>query len=136
MRPPAVIISVDGSSEWITPAPAVIHCTSPGPRRPALPAESWCCMPPARRYVTVWKPRLVGVELAANAVIGFTCVAAAAALAVVLWRRRRERATGATRPSAPYVALAVFLLASGLTHLFDVWVIWRPLYWIDSLLRI
>ena len=36
-----------GISECTTPAPAVIHCTSPGPMEPAWPWESLCCILPS-----------------------------------------------------------------------------------------
>ena len=31
----------------MSPRPAVIHCTPPGPMVPLLPQESWCCILPA-----------------------------------------------------------------------------------------
>ena len=39
--------STTGISEWMSPRPAVIHCTPPGPMVPLLPQESWCCILPA-----------------------------------------------------------------------------------------
>jgi len=90
-----------------------------------------------RGHCYLWKPRLVGVELAANLFIAVVCLVAATTLAVVLVRQRQARAPdSAPAPRTPYAALAIFLLASGLTHLFDVWVIWRPLYCIDVLFRV
>ena len=39
--------STTGISEWMSPRPAVIHWTPPGPMVPLLPQESWCCILPA-----------------------------------------------------------------------------------------
>jgi len=57
MRPPVFWNSGSGISEWTTPSPAVIHWTSPGVSAPACPRESRWRIAPARRYVTVSKPR-------------------------------------------------------------------------------
>ena len=39
--------STMGISEWMSPRPAVIHWTPPGPMVPWLPQESLCCILPA-----------------------------------------------------------------------------------------
>mmetsp|Transcript_56131 Transcript_56131/g.155430 ORF Transcript_56131/g.155430 Transcript_56131/m.155430 type:complete len:252 (-) Transcript_56131:220-975(-) len=44
-------------SAWLMPRPAVIHCTSPPPKRPALPSESVWSIQPLRVTVIVSKPR-------------------------------------------------------------------------------
>src|ERR1017187_2608857 len=46
-----------GSSRWMMPRPAGIHCTSPGPSTPALPRLSPCSSAPSSTIVTVSRPR-------------------------------------------------------------------------------
>ncbi len=41
-RPPLAIMSCGGSSECMTPDPAVIHCVAPSVMIPPPPVESMC----------------------------------------------------------------------------------------------
>jgi hypothetical protein len=77
----------------------------------------------------LWQPELLGLEALSNGLIALSYFALASALAY-LTRSIRDRPV---RLAA--LALLVFMVACGLTHLLDVWVIWRPLYWLDGLLR-
>ena len=51
------VLSIGNISECTTPSPAVIHWTSPGPKRAADPSESEWSMKPLRMTVMVSKPR-------------------------------------------------------------------------------
>ena len=57
IRPPRRVSSSSWYSSWKIPAPAVIHCTSPGPMTPACPALSRWATAPSQASVTVSKPR-------------------------------------------------------------------------------
>jgi hypothetical protein len=78
-----------------------------------------------RGHCYLWKPSLVGLHVLANALLGFAFVAVAVAV-VRAARHKRE---------LPLRIVGALLLVAGLTHLSDVWVIWRPLYWLDGVLR-
>lgn len=84
-------------------------------------------MPRGHEYL--WTPKLLILEGASNFVIALAC----AVLAVGMARRRRA-GRGALAPRA-WTALAIFLLLAAWMHLFDVYLIWAPLYWLDGAVR-
>jgi hypothetical protein len=77
----------------------------------------------------LWKPKLLGLEIGANSIIALSGLAIAVTLAW-LARRARERSVRLL-----YRALGAVIALSAVTHLFDIWVIWRPLYWMDGAVR-
>ena len=81
-------------------------------------------MPRGHEYF--WTPALLILEAGANLTI-------AAAAVAVGWRLIRGR--GAPLPPRGRRALVLFGILLAVAHLFDVWLIWAPLYWLDALVR-
>lgn len=84
-------------------------------------------MPHGHCYL--WKPALVGLQVVSNLLIGLAYVAITVTL-VYLVRRIRNIPF-----QWMYLAFSVFIVTCGMTHFFDVWVIWTPSYWLDGSLR-
>ncbi len=81
-------------------------------------------MPRGHEYF--WTPKLLVLQGGANLLIAMGLIG-------VVWRV--ARLGGAPLPARgrrPLIGFGVFLAAA---HLFDVWVIWAPLYWLDALVR-
>ncbi|HVY38606.1 MAG TPA: hypothetical protein VHM31_11745 [Polyangia bacterium] len=79
-----------------------------------------------RGHEVLWTPALLILEAGANLTI-------AAAAVAVAWRLLRLRARPLPlRGRRALVLLGIFLAVA---HLFDVWLIWAPLYWLDALVR-
>jgi hypothetical protein len=74
-----------------------------------------------------WTPKLLLLEGGSNLVLAIAGFVLATA-----FLRRRARAVPSGR-TWTMLALAVALAA--VTHLFDLWLIWAPLYWLDALVR-
>jgi hypothetical protein len=81
-------------------------------------------MPRGHEYL--WTPRLLVLEGCANLLIAMGIVAVVGRIA------RRGEAPLPARGRRMLVAFGIFL---AVTHLFDVWLIWAPLYWLDGLVR-
>ena len=81
-------------------------------------------MPRGHEYF--WTPKLLVLEGCANLLIAMGIVAVVGRIA------RRGEAPLPPRGRRLLVLLGIFLAA---THLFDVWLIWAPLYWLDALVR-
>jgi signal transduction histidine kinase len=84
-------------------------------------------MPHGHCYL--WEPALVWLQVLANGSIAFAYITIFATL-VVLVRRIDDIPF-----QWMYVAFAVFIVTCGVTHLFDVYVIWNPAYWMDGTVR-
>ena len=80
-------------------------------------------MPHGHCYL--WEPPLVVLEVATNASIGLAYLAISLTL-VHLVRRVRDLPF-----QWVYVAFGLFIVTCGFTHFMDVWVIWRPHYWLE-----
>jgi hypothetical protein len=81
-----------------------------------------------RGHEYLWTPKLMILEGGANLVL-------ALAAAGIAWRLWRGRAAGAALPARGRRGLVLFGIFLAATHLFDVWLIWAPLYWLDALVR-
>ncbi len=81
-------------------------------------------MPRGHEYL--WTPAVLILEAGANLII-------AAAAVAVAWRL--VRLGGAPLPPRGRRALVLLGIFLALAHLFDVWLIWAPLYWLDALVR-
>jgi len=81
-----------------------------------------------RGHEVLWTPGLLVLQGGANLTI-------AAGTLAVAWRLGRAGAAGRPLPARGWrlvVGLGILLAAA---HLFDVWLIWAPLYWLDALVR-
>ena len=84
-------------------------------------------MPHGHCYL--WRPSLLWLQVVANGLIGLSYVAISVTIAHLVRRGHYVPFKGMA------VAFGVFIVSCGLTHLFDVYVIWYPVYWIDGALR-
>ncbi|MFN7133878.1 MAG: histidine kinase dimerization/phospho-acceptor domain-containing protein, partial [Myxococcales bacterium] len=84
-------------------------------------------MPHGHCYL--WKPALVWLQVISNSAIALAYMSIFATLVYLVSRIR----------DLPfqwmYVAFAVFIVTCGFTHVFDVYVIWNPAYWLDGSMR-
>jgi two-component system, NtrC family, sensor kinase len=83
-------------------------------------------MPRGHDYL--WTPKLLILEGASNFVIALACLG----MAIGAARARRAQRRLAARA---WTALVIFLLLAAWMHLFDVYLIWAPLYWLDAVVR-
>ncbi len=78
----------------------------------------------------LWKPAILWAQILSNGSIGIAYVAIASMLAYLVNR-------GSYLPfKGMGLAFGAFIVTCGITHFFDVLVIWHPLYWLDSGVRI
>jgi hypothetical protein len=75
-----------------------------------------------------WTPKLLVLDGASNLVLAI----AGFVLAAAFLRRRAGRAALSGRT---WTVLALGMALAAVTHLFDIWLIWAPLYWLDALIR-
>jgi signal transduction histidine kinase len=84
-------------------------------------------MPHGHCYM--WEPGLLWLQVISNGLIGLSYIAIAGFLAVLVRRIQDIPFRGV------YYAFSLFILSCGITHFFDVWVIWQPVYWADGAMR-
>jgi hypothetical protein len=85
-------------------------------------------MPHGHCYL--WETPLVVVQVAANLSIGLAYLTISATLAFLV-RRVRDLPF-----QWVYLAFGLFIVTCGFTHFMDVWVVWRPNYWVDAWIRV
>jgi signal transduction histidine kinase len=78
----------------------------------------------------LWNTGLVSVEVISNLLIGLAYLAITITL-LYLVRKTRDIPF-----EWMYVAFATFIVTCGITHFFDVLVIWIPAYWSDASVRV
>jgi signal transduction histidine kinase len=78
----------------------------------------------------LWHPSLLWVQVSSNLLIGLSYVAIATTLGLLVLRVRDMPF------KTMYLAFGIFIVSCGITHFFDVWVIWTPDYWLDGGVRI
>jgi signal transduction histidine kinase len=85
-------------------------------------------MPHGHCYL--WQPALLWLQVLTNLGIGLAYLAIFLTLVYLVYRIQ----------DIPfqwmYVAFAVFIVTCGITHFFDVYVIWTPAYWTDGAVRL
>jgi PAS domain S-box-containing protein len=74
----------------------------------------------------LWQPGLIGLHVAADALIALAYVSIS--LTLLYFVRRRADIDF----NWIIVCFAVFIVACGATHLMDIWVIWQPVYWLSG----
>ena len=85
-------------------------------------------MPHGHCYL--WQPGIVWLEVTSNGVIALSYVALSVSLAYLVYRLKDEIPF-----KAMYLAFGAFIVLCGLTHVLDVLVIWKPVYWVDGSVR-
>ena len=78
----------------------------------------------------LWEPSMVWLQVISNGVIGLAYVAISSTLGYLVYTLREQMPF-----RAMYLAFGAFIVLCGLTHFFDVYVIWRPDYWADGSVR-
>jgi len=78
----------------------------------------------------LWQPAMVWLQVLSNGTIGLSYVAISTTLGYLVYTLREQIPF-----RAMYLAFGAFIVLCGLTHFFDVYVIWRPDYWADGTLR-
>ncbi|TVR53137.1 MAG: PAS domain-containing sensor histidine kinase [Puniceicoccaceae bacterium] len=77
-----------------------------------------------------WRPELVWLHAVSDGLIALAYFSIP--LALFFFVRKR--------PDVPYVGVfllfAAFIIACGTTHVFSVWTIWNPAYWISGLVKV
>jgi signal transduction histidine kinase len=86
-------------------------------------------MPHGHCYL--WNPVMLAVQVLSNAAIGLAYVAISSTLAYLVYRLKHEIPF-----RAMYLAFGGFIVLCGVTHFFDVYVIWQPVYWLDGTARL
>ncbi len=76
-------------------------------------------------FCYLWNPQLLALHVTSDAVIFLSYMAISITLATMRFRFRREVPLGWI-----VVAFGVFIIACGFTHLMDIIVLWKPLYWL------
>ena len=83
----------------------------------------------AHGHCYLWKPALVWLQVLTNGFVGLSYFTITITL-VVLVRRVRNIPF-----QWMYLSFGTFIIACGITHFFDILVIWEPVYWIDGAVR-
>src|SRR5689334_2773037 len=78
----------------------------------------------------LWQPAMVWLQVLSNGTIGLSYIAISSTLGYLVYTLREQIPF-----RAMYLAFGAFIVLCGLTHFFDVYVIWRPDYWADGTLR-
>ncbi|HLL53662.1 MAG TPA: ATP-binding protein [Myxococcaceae bacterium] len=84
-------------------------------------------MPHGHCYL--WKPALVWLQSVSNGLIAAAYISISATLAYLVYRVRDIPF------KVMYLAFGIFIISCGITHIFDVYVIWNPVYWLDGGVR-
>jgi hypothetical protein len=77
-----------------------------------------------------WTPVLIALHVVSDALIAASYYSIPIALGVFLLRRRDVAFRWV------FWAFALFILACGTTHLFDILVLWQPDYWAQGVLKV
>ncbi len=88
-------------------------------------------MPHGHCYL--WEPAILWIQVVANSLIGLTYYSIPIALWFFVSRRTDLKDL---QVKGLFIMFALFILACGTTHFLDILVIWRPYYWLDSIIRI
>jgi signal transduction histidine kinase len=76
-------------------------------------------------YCYLYDKKLIALHAGSDAAIWLSYVAISCTLVYLVWRTRREIPF-----SWMFLAFGVFIVACGFTHLMEVIVLWKPLYWL------
>jgi signal transduction histidine kinase len=71
--------------------------------------------------------QLIALHVGSDAVIWLSYLAISCSLVYLVWRTRRE-----VPFSWMFLAFGLFIVACGFTHLMEVIVLWKPLYWLSG----
>jgi len=80
-------------------------------------------------YCLLWNPFLLWLHVASDALIAIAYIAIPASL-VVLIRTRRGLPF-----NWMFVLFGIFILLCGATHLLGIWTMWRPVYWLEGVVK-
>ena len=80
-------------------------------------------------YCYLWKPSLVGLHLISDILIGLAYYSIPITLLYFLKKRHDVPFYGI------FLLFAAFIVCCGTTHLFEVWNLWYPDYWVSGVLK-
>src|SRR5690348_8469220 len=78
-------------------------------------------------YCYLYDKKLIALHVGSDAAIWISYVAISVTLTYLVYRTRREIPF-----SWMFLAFGTFIIACGFTHLMEVVVLWKPLYWLSG----
>ena len=84
---------------------------------------------PPHGFCLLWDPTLIWLNVVSDAVIGLSSYSIPLALAYFVARRRDQAHTWVL------YLFAAFILACGTTHFMEIWVLWRPDYALQGVIK-
>ena len=78
-------------------------------------------------FCFLWNPRLLWLHVVSDSIIALSYITIAVTLAILAVFIRRQM-----HFQSIFSLFGIFILACGFTHLLDVVVLWRPLYWLQG----
>ena len=82
-------------------------------------------------YCYLYDKRLIAVHLGADTAIWLSYVSISVTLGYLVYRTRREIPF-----SWMFIAFGTFIIACGFTHLMEVVVLWKPVYWFSAEVKV
>ena len=95
--------------------------------RPGLLTSLWKSYGWAHAYCYLGNSRLIAIHAVTDSLIYLSYTAISVTLAYLVYRTRREIPF-----SWMFLAFGTFIIACGFTHLMEVIVLWKPLYWMSG----
>lgn len=80
-------------------------------------------------YCLLWNPFLLWLHVTSDSLIAIAYIAIPASI-VVLIQKRRDLPF-----NWMFVLFGVFILLCGATHLLGIWTMWRPVYWLEGVVK-
>lgn len=113
-RSPLAMTALGAGVVGVLLSPALLEVTRPNPFHP----HGFCYL---------WEPKLVGLHVISDALIGLSYFAISSTLAYLLFRARRQLPF-----SWMVLAFGTFIVACGATHFMEVWTLWNANYWLSG----
>lgn len=82
-------------------------------------------------YCYLQQPTLVWLHVIADLLIGLAYVSISATLGYLVYRASKDIPFNWV-----FLAFGLFIISCGFTHFMEVWVIWKPVYWLSGYVKV
>lgn len=113
------------SRNWLAIAGGVMIAVAGLASCPWLLTNIWAHNYLPHGFCFLWDPRLVWLHVVSDSIIWISYTAIASTLALTMYSNRRQ-----LKFQLVFLLFGTFIVACGFTHLLEVVVLWKPLYWL------